>query len=191
MRTATKIVLLSIVLAVASHAGISQINVYVTAKPSPDQANVGGFVDPLEERRAKERADSAQDIKKRMAKKFHLVDSADTADVIVDVIDRGHATTGDLLTYRDLFGGGLRTSEEQVLAVYVELRASDYKTKFTGLSMTSEQPRATDCIWWRCAAASAAWKIEQWINANRERLIALRSKSKNAAPPVEPGPEKK
>lgn len=186
MTTVAKVVLFSVMLAFASRAGTPQINVYVTATPSSEPTNSGGFVDPQEQRRAKERADSAQDIKKRLAKKFTLVDSTNAADVVVEVIDRGRATTSDLLTYRDLFGG-VRTSEEKVLAVYVELRAGDYKTTFTGLSMTFEKPGATDCIWWRCAAASAALKIEQWINANRGRLIALRSKSQN----VEPGPEKK
>jgi hypothetical protein len=157
----------------ASVAAAPQINVYVTSAAAP-AAGPGGFVDERDTTHAKELADSAKDLEKILAKKVNLVGSADAADVVVEVADRGLEETGDQITQRDM--GDLRTSRETVRAVYVQLRAGDYVTKFTGRAEAELTSFASCTITWRCAASDAAKQIELWIGANRHKLVAAREK---------------
>ena len=132
-------------------------------------ANDTGFVNPNENQGDKQKSDSVGDLKKHLGNDVQLVDSATAADVVIEVRGRGGESTGDATTTHDVFGA--HTRADYSAAVHVQLRAGDYKMDIAGYA----PPEARFGVW-SYAAGRVANQVKQWIAANHDKLIALRTK---------------
>jgi hypothetical protein len=158
MKKLTALALAVLFSAVASQAQKS-IRVFVTTV-APD---AGGFVDPD----AKQRTDSVKDVKGMLARKLSVVDSADSADVIVAVVGRGGETTGSATSTTDNLGR-VHTNPDVGATVHVVLKAGDFTEEIAGhCPPAGLRP-------WSMAAFDAAFQIEKWTKANEAKLLSMR-----------------
>jgi hypothetical protein len=131
-------------------------------------ANEGGFVDADQ----KQRTDSVGDLKKALQRKkdlIQLVSEKESADVTLEVLGRGYVGTGSstTTTTKGYYGVWNSTTEEDSLpTVHVGLKAGEYVTIVNG-RVDSEMQLAP----WRGAAVDAAFKIENQIKDNHDRLM--------------------
>jgi hypothetical protein len=119
-------------------------------------------------------SDSARDLKtifydsNKYAVEF--VDSADRADITLEVMGRSRRQDGDskTLIVPNGFGGFVgrsRSTAQSVLFIRMKIGMS-YVKDFVGESRSR---------YWRAAAADAVDQIGRWINANRDQIITKRS----------------
>jgi len=118
----------------------------------------GGFTDP-----SKDRSDSVKDLINRLrdSRTVQLAASQADAVVLLEVLSRE--------TRRETNGWTFVTGDRQNKSyVTVRLTAGEYSTEFTGESRSSGMVKN-----YRDAAKKIVSQVEEWVNANRDRLLAL------------------
>jgi hypothetical protein len=130
-------------------------------------ANDGGFVDPDQ----RQRSDSVEDVKKALDKKnlIEIVGQREGADLTLEVLGRGGEETGTVTTRPGPFGTW-NSSNDTVATVRVGLTAGTYTSLIEGYGGKGQIFSV-----WHTAANNAAKKIESWIKANHDNLIARRA----------------
>jgi hypothetical protein len=136
-------------------------------------ADQTGFSDPGQS--LKNLKDSVGDLKhafrSESKKEIVVVEDREAADIVVEVIARGYEDAGSTttLTRGTLAGLSSTTSKNSVLAVRVTLTAGDYSTTLDGTSDAGYPI-------WLNAAISAVKQIKSWVQDNRDKLLARRTK---------------
>jgi hypothetical protein len=133
------------------------IRVYVVPATSDS-----GFVDP---RLADSRADLLNFFRRFEKKRVVVVESAEAADLSVEILSSSHEVTGEETTGRvgrTTYSANTHASTAPIVRVL--LRAGTHEAVMTGAGVN-----------WRTSAVYAGAEIRKWIKANREQLIAKRA----------------
>lgn len=134
-----------------------RIRVYVsTAQPA------GGFVDQDSKHRETTKKELASELKGKK-KTIEVVDTAERADILIEVKSAGYAD-GAIETRANVLGGGVSSSPKKEYRAVVSLTVGEYSTDMT------VQRGAFSTL----AASRLADDIEKWIKDNRERVLAAR-----------------
>ncbi len=156
-----KIILVAVLLAAVTAQDDQRIRVYLKA---PDAS---GFVDET----TKGQRDTFADLSARLAKKKQLkvVESAEQADVVLEILDRDIKDTGGSSTSTVRAPTGLlsSTSKDTTKAVTIQLSAGTYRTTFTG---TADQLIGA----WKYIAGKLADSVEKWAKENASQVLATR-----------------
>jgi hypothetical protein len=138
------------------------IRVYVAQVEAPS-----GFTDPDHKRRVDSRLDLLKNL--RDDKTLDVIETADGADLTLDVLASSHAATGAVTTDTSakapiLGRGSYSTSTaETAPTVIVKLTAGAYQHEIRGMVKS---------IRWRDAAYDAGRQIKKWIKDNKQQLLA-------------------
>jgi len=162
-------------------AVVLAVQAVLTAQAPPDAVTVHVFADVVQhgygDVAAKDRADSLKDLIEAFLnsgmgreRTIVLVDSADDADVLVEVISRRRAPTrgpAGVTTVAPFGQPSASMTPPTLPAVLLRLSTDFYKTDLESRA-TSRSPT------WKTAATSGASDILDWIQMNREQLVAAR-----------------
>jgi hypothetical protein len=143
------------------HAGGAKpavrIKVYCTASTSPSN-----LVDP-------EIASGVKDLRGSISKKddwLQLVENPDEAVIILEVMNRHFAATGEFKTEYNKSSDQVRTTQEHEYRVKVRMKAGDSETELVGTC-------SGEALFggWRCATGEIAGKVEKFVRQNYEALL--------------------
>ena len=118
----------------------------------------GGFTDP-----SKDRQDSIKDLLKKLkdSRAIRLVESESDAVVVLEVLSRE--------TKRETNAFALLGSRQNKSYLTVRLSAGEYSTEFTADGGSSGLVTG-----YKKAAGKIAKQLEEWVKANRDKLLALK-----------------
>jgi ribosome-associated translation inhibitor RaiA len=132
------------------------VRAYIFTEPT-----VGGFTDRASERRSETVAHAIERLQKKHKKRIIVVDSAESADVVIEIlaVPEAEGTTSNM---PNLFMGS--TSRKKVeVQVQASLSVGDYS-----VPITTQDPKLN------VAARLVADELDRWVKKNRERLIRRR-----------------
>lgn len=114
-------------------------------------------------------ADSLRDLKQSISKKqdwLQLVETADEANVTLEVLDRDFAATGAIETKYNESTKTMESKAKHDYVVRVRLVSGDFKSEITGQC-------SGEALWggWRCATGDVASQVEKFAQRNYERLV--------------------
>ena len=149
-------------------------------------ANASGFVD----QKMKDRQDSLKDLREAIVKKkdwLELAESAEDADIVVEVVDRLVVATGqvDTRTTSNVSKDGktvTSNTKSTPLTNYTlrtVMRVADYEAPING-EVSSEYIFGV----WRAAAGNVASSIERWAKDNHARVTSRTPGRPGATAPV-------
>lgn len=152
-----------VAVAVLIGAPADSVSIFVSA-PTRD-----GFVDTN-----KEIQDSINDVRGRLSgmKEFRLVNTRDTADIVLTVVTRGVGSEsyGQRLQYSEYFKNAELTSTPIIVStlwVTAVLNVGDYRREFVGTSVNNPGIRLGT---WRECARNLADSLKAWAVANADQL---------------------
>ncbi len=138
-------------------------------EPAPVPVAVIVKTSQFEDQAQKDRLDSARDLKAYLRDKkktLRLVETAEEAAVVVEVLGRGEQTQ-DTKTLQRGASGRLEQRSDKDKVLRVKLSVGDYSTEIEGRSADGEYVITTT---WSQAAILASQAIEKWIKTNRAKL---------------------
>jgi hypothetical protein len=128
-------------------------------------------------------ADSLRDLRQSISKKqdwLQLVETAEEANVRLEVLDRAFEATGAMETKYNESTKTMESKQKHDYVVRVRMSSGDFRTEITG-SCSGE------ALWggWRCATGDIASQVEKFAQRNYERLAVPAAGAPAApAPPV-------
>jgi hypothetical protein len=136
--------------------------------------NASGFID----QKVKDRQDSLKDLREAIVKKkdwLELAESAEDADIVVEVVDRLVVATGkvDTQTTSNVSKDGKRITSNTTstpltnYTLRTVMRVADYEAPVNG-EVSSEYIFGV----WRAAAGNVASSIERWAKDNHTRITS-------------------
>lgn len=153
---------LALMLNVSSFQARQEVAVYVFTTTDPS-----GFTDQFQTRRLQSLAELKAAIDKR--KNLVVVETAEAADITLEIVDAGHLNTGNVST-RGLsvpVGGtlvsGASSKPEKKPQVHTVLRAGSYSMGFHGIGRSV-----------RNAATGVAQAVKKWAKQNEMQLAEKR-----------------